>query len=812
MMCHRLPGTSLLHLLLALALAVACWADGGRPAARAVRPESRSPRVDGHLDDAVWQRAPVQGGFLQREPVEGAPASERTAFQVAYDEEALYVAIRCHDTDAKRILARLTRRDGDIEADWVRVSLDPRLDRQSGYWFSVYASGSVVDGVYAGDRSMDTAWDGVWEAETALTEDGWTAEYRIPYHALRFAPREIYTWGLNVERHISRKQERAQWSLVRPGDTGLVSRFGQLEGIDGIHPPLHLEAVPYAMGRATVDGGADWFGNMGADLRYGITSSTSVNAAINPDFGQVEADPATLNLTAFEEFHPEQRPFFVEGAAIFENWDYDVFHSRRIGRRPGRLAIPGDAVEVDRPEATTILGAVKLTGKTEGKTTFGVLDAVTSEEHADYVRLVDGAPRQAKHLVEPLTNHFVGRVAQDVLGGTSRVGAMATAVNRRDAGSAYVGALDWDLRYRDDTYMVTGSLIGSRSGAADERHSGYIAHLELDKVGGWVEVETGAAALSRHVDLNDLGYLRRGDLLRHWYDVALYRHNPWGPFQRADVGLDWELEWNHDGQLLSNGFGWSNWADLRSYWRVHLHFGREFSSFDDDDVRRGGPVIECPAENWVHAQVESDPRRRVSFSVRPEYRRHDGGRSNERGLRVSAEARPWPNTWLFVEPRYSNRLSDAQWVGAFDDAAGGPAGSHYVYGELCARTLDLTARAQVSFTPELSLELYLQPFIAIGDYRAFKELVEPESYRFRPYDLGENRDFHRRSLNSNLVLRWEFRPGSMLFLVWSQSRGASLLEATDDDLELRPLSRLGSVFTDDGSNVFLAKVNYWYGP
>lgn len=800
--------------LLATSLPV-CVADAQPsqppPSARAVRLDDRAPRIDGRLDEPVWQRAPWHEGFHQRDPSEGEPASERTAFQVAYDEEAVYVAIRCYDADPDQILARLTRRDGDIEADWVRVSLDPRLDRQSGYWFSVYAAGSVVDGVYSGDRDMDTAWDGVWEVETSLTEGGWLAEYRIPYHALRFSPAPEYMWGLNVERHISRKQERAQWSLTRRSETGLVSRFGRLEGIADVHPPLHLEVVPYAMARAAVDGGTDWFGNAGGDVRYGLSSSTSVNAAFNPDFGQVEADPATLNLTAFEEFHSERRPFFVEGASIFQTGDYDVFHSRRIGRRPGLFSLPDGARELDRPESTTILGAVKVTGKTEGKTTFGLLNAVTSKEYADYIEPGADEPRRREKLVEPLTNYLVGRVAQDVLHGTSKVGAMATAVNRRGAESAYVGAVDWDLRYRDDSYVVSGTVVGSRAGATGDRHSGYIGHLELDKLGGWMEGETGVATLSRHVDLNELGYLRRGNLVRNWYDVSLYRHNPWGPFQRADMGIDWEMEWNQDGQLLENGFGWSNWGDLRNYWRVHLHFGREFEALDDDDVRRGGPVIESLAENWVHAQVETDARKRVSFSMRPEYRRHDGGDSNERGLRVGMEMRPTPSTWFFIEPRYSNRLSDAQWVGAFGEAGSGSGAIHYVYGELRTRTIDLTTRAQVSFTPDLSLELYLQPFIAIGDYRGFKELVEPETYWFRPYDLPGNRDFHRRSLKSNLVLRWEFRPGSMLFVVWSQSRNASLEDVTDGDLELRPISRLGSAFTDDGRNVFLVKVNYWYG-
>ena len=771
--------------------------------ATAVRSRPEPPRIDGVLNDPIWREAPIHEGFRQRDPDEAQPATERTTFQLAYDEEALYVGIQCFDTDPGRIIARLTRRDGDTEADWVRVSLDPRLDRQTGFWFSAYASGSVVDGVYSGDRQMDDAWDGVWDVETALHEEGWTAEYRIPYHVLRFAPSEEYVWGLNVERHISRKQERDQWSLVRRTETGLVSRFGRLQGIRGIDPPLHLEVAPYARGRTIVDGAADHSGSVGADVRYGITSSTSLTATINPDFGQVEADPATLNLTAFEDFFGEQRPFFVEGASIFDAGRYDVFHSRRIGRRPGHLELPEDAESVDRPEATTILGALKVTGKTEGKTSFGLLTAVTAEEEADFEQLEGGQPARARQAVEPLTNYLVGRVQQDVLDGTSTVGLLGTTVQRRDAESAYVGALDWDLRFDQERYSVSGSLVGSRSGDGSERHGGYIADIEIDKRGGWLETEAGVAALSRHVDLNDLGFLRRGDLLRSWTEATLYRHTPWGPFQRFDINFQGTADWNYDRQPLDRGVSMSNWFDTRDYWRLHLHLGHELGSLDDDDVGRGGPVIKQLAENWVHAQVETDDREAVRFTMRPELRRHVGGDSYTRALRVGLSVRPAPSILLSVEPRYTLRRNDAQWVDAID--------GRFIYGELTSRTLDLSTRGRMSFTPDLSLELYMQPFVAIGEYHRFKELVEAETYRFADYDLGENRDFHRRSLKSNLVLRWEFQPGSLLYVVWSQSRGAAPEEVTADHLELRPLDRLAKSFTDDGSNLFLVKLSYWYG-
>jgi hypothetical protein len=769
----------------------------------AVRIDGETPRIDGRLDDDIWQRIPAVTDFVQFEPVEGAAPSEETRVQIAYDEEALYIALRCFDQNPDAIVSRLVRRDADSEADWVTISLDPHLDRQTGRFFGAYASGSVTDGIYANDRNEDDTWNGVWQVQTSIDAQGWVAEFRIPYYVLRFSPREEYVWGLNIERYISRKREHLHWNLMQKGEPGLVSQFGYLEGIRAIDPPLHLEYTPYAMGRAIVDGGSDYFANAGVDVRYGITSSLSLTAAINPDFGQVEADPAQLNLTAFEDFFDEQRPFFVEGADLFSSGDYDLFYSRRIGRRPGYYTLPDGATERDRPESTTIIGALKLTGKTEGKTSFGLLQAVTASERADILRTVGGETAREKYRVEPLTNYLVGRVRQDVLEGNSTVGLFASSVNRRDGHSAYVGAADWDLKFRRDTYNITGILAASRAGALGDRKSGYIAHIEFDKRGGGREAEVGFAALSRDIEINDLGFLRRGNLIRNWAQVQYFRYTPLGPFRELDARAEVELEWNYDGTRLRNSANVSHWFDLHNYWRLHLHYGREFAAMDDDDVLRGGPVIKKLGESWIHGRVETDDRKMVSAYIHPDFRRGDGGRSTFFGVRSGLEFRPLPSVEISMEPRYERRKTDAQWVDLL--------GTDWVYGELESRTLDLTTRAELSFSPEFSVELFLQPFIAIGDFGDFKALQRQKSYDFAPYALDENRDFHRRSLKSNLVLRWEFSPGSTLFVVWSQSRSADLADPMREELEFRPLNRLGSSFSDDGDHVFLTKISYWMG-
>jgi len=412
----------------------------------------------------------------------------------------------------------------------------------------------------------------------------------------------VYTWGLNVQRRISRKHESLHWSLIHRDRPGLVSQFGLLEGIAAIRPPLHVEVIPYSMARSIVDGDADYSGTAGADLRYGISSGVSLNATVNPDFGQVEADPATLNLTAFEDFFEERRPFFVEGASIFDSGDFRLFHSRRIGRRPRLFDVPDSFDVLSEPDATTILGAVKLTGKTRGKTSFGLLGAVTDDE---YARVVDAGDltSTSDFRVEPRTGYFVGRAQQDVIDGTSTVGAIVTSTRRDGSYSAYTGAFDWDLRFVQDRYAISGSVVGSRTGPSGDVSKGYIGQLELDKRGGWLQGETRVAVLSPGVDLNDLGFLRRGDLIEWSSEVKGYHLQPWGPFLRWDVSVEGEAAWNYDNTRLETSTDMSFWGDSRSSGRFHLHLGREYASMDDSDVRRDGPIIELIPEFWAHSFI-----------------------------------------------------------------------------------------------------------------------------------------------------------------------------------------------------------------
>ena len=776
--------------------------------ATAVRVSGTPPQVDGVLDDEIWKTAPLHEGFRQRDPDEGKPASERTTFQVAYDDEALYFGIMCYDSEPHKIAAQLVRRDNVfVDSDKININLDPHYNRQSAFWFTVHPSGSVTDGIILDNKQPDRTWDGVWDAKTQIHSDGWSVEYKIPFHILRFSPKDEYIWGLQVNRTISRKKEDAHWRLIKKDEPGWVSRLGDLTGIKDIHPSRHLELMPYAMGRTTLNSGTDLWGNVGTDIQYGITTGTTLNAAINPDFGQVEADPATLNLTAYEEFFEERRPFFVKGASIFQTDDYRFFYSRRIGRLPGHFDIPAGALELNRPESTTILGAAKIVGRTQGGTSFGIMEAVTAPEYAQ----IEESGNRSEHLVEPLTNYFVGRINRDVLRGNSRVGVITTAVNRQSSNAAYVGGLDWDLKFAKERYQIGGTLAASQAGKLDARKSGYLTHLEFRKRGGWLRFDTDFRALSPGFEINDLGYRQRSDIVEWNYDLTIRKEQPFSIFRYVRFGLYGWRTWNYDGVNINSYSEIWTIGRLKNYWNYDLWVGRNLESFSDEDTRRGGTLIKNPPGWWVYTRLDTDSRKMVQLELNPIFSWDDDRRSYAYDVRLRVRIRLASNIEVTLGPRYNYQIRDAQWVKQIEQNHNGQAKKHYIYGELKSRTLDFTTRANISFTPTLSLQFYVQPFITIGDYTNFKELIEPKSYQFKPYVLNENHNFHRRSLRGNTVLRWEFHPGSTLFLVWSQSREAALESVQEADLDFRPLHRLGSSFTDDGKNIFLIKCRYWFG-
>ena len=802
------------------------WMTHPQRTARAVRAEV-PPRLDGVIDDEIWLRAPIQEGFTQNDPDNGEPSTQRTTFQVAYDDDALYIAGMCYDTRPDSITARLARRDEWRERDLLEINLDPHHDHQTGVYFVVGPSGWIEDGIIYNDDDFDDSWDSVAEMKTARRTDGWSWELKIPYHVLRFGEKETYTWGINVFRKISRRAEWSQWSFTPRGVSGYVSRFGHLEGIEGIRPQRSLEIFPFALGRSTLspgDSGSDHdlFSSAGLDLRYGLSSNISLNATINPDFGQIEGDPAVLNLGVFETFFRERRPFFLEGIQIFESptpfivgirRPTRLFHSRRIGRPPSRFDLPEDSDEVNRPDNTTILGAVKVSGKTAGRTAFGLLNAVTGREEARIDQRITSAETgridtlRRDVEVEPITNYFIGRVQQDLLT-NSTAGAQLTAVNGRGFDPAYVGAGDLHVKWWENAYRLYSRLAVSRAGQAEERDTGWEGALYFQKTGGAFGGQAYVDAQSPDFEANDLGFMRRNDRIQAGTHLRYEKLDPYWFARRSGFNFNVWSHWNFAGERLSRGVNFNTWHNLHNYWGFWMGLSRNFAAFDDL-ATRGGPLMRSPAHTWFGMDVWTDDRKPISAWLGWNVSGSQGGDNLGSWLGFAIALRPVSQFELEIEPGYNFNRNFAQWVENKDEDGDGE-DDHFIFGELESRVFEIGVRGTYAFTPSLSLQLFVQPFVTTGDYGAIKELARPRSYEFSPYaGLEENPDFHSRSLRSNVVLRWEYRPGSTLFAVWQQSRDHAFDDVSNP--RFRPAGDLSRAFTDDGDSIFLIKLNRWFG-
>jgi len=854
-----------------------------RPEFRAVRADT-APTIDGVLDDAAWASAPEITGFTQRMPDEGKPPTEKTVVKIVYDEAAIYVGATMYDSQP--VTTQLGRRDSDLESDWFRFYVDPHHDRQTGAGFEVNPSNVQVDMNLYNDNWDDWDWDAVWVSATKITDDGWTVEMRIPYSQLRFPNRDHHVWGFNVSRIIKRRNEDDRLVFTPRTESGFVSRFADLAGIDGIHPRRSLEIVPYTVTRLDLNGttpaanpfvdSTKFDQTMGVDLKYGVTSNLTLTGTINPDFGQVEVDPAVVNLTQFEQYYPEKRPFFLEGGSLFSfgqggsnnNFNFnintpDFFYSRRIGRAPQALyRANGDYV--DAPHESTILGAIKLTGKTASGWTIAALNAVTSEEQA---RVQDGASR-FKAVVEPETNYLVSRIAKD-FGTKSRVGVLFTAVNRDfgklDFGNlrsgAYAGGIDGYRFFGDRDviweWFVGGSRIeGSASAiSASQRSSARYyqrpdsRHLSLDPtlttLDGWaartmVAKQTGhwrynfqVQSYSPGFETNDVGFMTRTDIINS--HAAILYVNP-DPGKRTRMRQFWAgkyQNWNFDGDLIGNGIAGSGYVQFHNYTYADVWGGANAERYDDR-LTRGGPVARVPTSWYLGGDYGTDSRKPFYIEVYAENSENDlGGYSHSAG--VTAVYRPGTNVSMRFGPSFSRSSSFAQYVRTIaDPTAGETYDARYVFAGLDQRTLEITTRLDWTFSPRLTLQLYLQPFIASGRYHDFKQLARPRTMDYAVYGVDQgsidydsdsnryqidpdgtgpaapfsiaNPDFNFRSLRGSAVLRWEYRPGSAVYFVWNENRAATA-NVGDFDLS-RDISALASAPSDD---VFLIKFSYWLG-
>ncbi|MBU0984160.1 MAG: carbohydrate binding family 9 domain-containing protein, partial [candidate division Zixibacteria bacterium] len=561
------------------------------PEIKATRINPHAPVIDGNLDDPVWTSSKVTfvRDFTQRYPNEGAAPSESTLVAVVYDDHAVYFALKMFDSQPDGIIRQLVRRDRWSESDYIAVRLDPYHDHQTGYGFDVSAANVQRDYRIYNDNNTDDSWDGVWESAVRVYSWGWVVEMCIPYHCLRFEDRQTHTWGVDFARSHPRTSETMRWAYTPSSMGGFASNFGHLTNLQGVKPARHLEVLPYTVARLETEpkdvgntDGRDALGNTGVDIKYGISSNLTLDATVNPDFGQVELDRPVLNLSSFETFFPERRPFFVEGANLFST-RFDLFYSRRVGRSPWR-GINDDEGEyyTDYPDATTILGAAKLTGKLGGRTSIAVLTAITDEERAKYVTY-DGENRNG--VVEPYGMYSVFRVKQDLFRRSS-IGAMLTNAGQESLHPSTTGGVDWRLFTNNGAWSTTGQVVFSRN---DGQNTGLGYDVTINKESG--EHFRGAIGLTvedTHLDLNRLGYLGRNDEREVWSWVQYRTTQPWWIIQRSSFNLNAWTGWNGAGDDIERGGNFNFWMDLVNHWGFGGGVSVQGEKYSDVETRGNG--------------------------------------------------------------------------------------------------------------------------------------------------------------------------------------------------------------------------------
>ncbi len=805
------------------------------------------PVIDGKDDDAIWRTAPILPPMRQWMPSEDAPARYRTEAKVAYDDRNIYVFVRAYDPHPDSILKLLARRDTWTATDRIGVMIDSYHDRRSGFEFWVTPAGVKIDMALTNDGNEDMAWDAVWDAATTVDSLGWTAEYRIPLSQLRYPPGAT-VFGFAVWRDLQRYTEREAWPVLRRSRPGFVSQFGELQGLQGLGSPRRLEIAPYVVTKNITDSGSVGYDRgqrltMGADIKYGVTPNLTLDATVNPDFGQVEADPSVLNLGAFETFFQERRPFFVEGTGIFR-FDVDcsqvncsnegLFYSRRIGRAP---QLAGDYGNSTSPTATTILGAGKLTGRLGNGLSVGLLDAVTQR-----------ATGPGDATLEPTTNYMATRLMQDFRKGESGVGAMLTWTDRSldrwsDTllrRSAVVGAVDFRHRFAHGMYQVSGSLDASRvegttqSIALTQRDAahyyqrpdnslgfdstrtsleGNSEEFKFAKVGGKTsQGETSYFRRSPGFEPNDMGIMFRADMQQWNTWFGLHFNTPTKLYRQANWNNNWWQYWTAEGLPLERAYNTNVHMQLANRWWVHAGgtIGQIGATFCDR-CARGGPAVRQDPYISPWFGFQGDDRNVIVPSVFFNYNRSDRGRSEFRNVNPQVTFRVSSRISPSISFSYSANRNAYQALGQFTDNAGN---THDTFAHLSQTESYVQFRVDYTLTRVLSLQVYAEPFVSKGTYSNWQELsATPRATsidaRYQPFTdtafTNANQGFNFRQINTNVVLRWEYRPGSTLFVVWTQGRtGSDSFEGS------RNLQRnFSDIFALRPDNTFLVKASYW---
>lgn len=833
--------------------------------------------IDGFFKEKEWDSAEWQGNFIQREPYDSAAPSEKTEFKILYDDNNLYVAIKAWDSEPAKIERRLTRRD-QFEGDLVAVGFDSYADKLTAFAFVVNAAGVKSDMLISNETYEDNTLDPVWFVKTAIVNDGWNAEMKIPFTQLRFAEKDMHVWGLQVVRWLFRKEESSAWQHVPRESARWVSLWGELHGIHGIKPKKEVEVIPYVMGNTErfekeegnpfETGKRDGY-SMGVDGKVAVTNDMTLNFTINPDFGQVEADPSEVNLTAFETFFPEKRPFFIEGINIYRynltEGDGDLsldnlFYSRRIGRYPHYEYDPEDDEYLLYPEFTRILGAFKLSGKTRNGLSVGVLESVTQQANAT----VDRNGEKRKVRVEPMTNYFNTRILKDYNKGNTSFGGMITATNRKIGNiatdslhhSAYTGGLDFTHFWKDKTYFIWINTVFSHMKGNEksilklqESPGRYyqrpdVHHVRIDSSltsltgnGGTIEAGKTGKGHWKYVgwlswrtpglELNDMGYLRQGDIIQQvaWAGYTIWE--PFGIFRSLNLNFNQWSGWDFSVTRLYLGGNINGNAQFKNYWSVGCGINRAAANLNRSELR-GGPAIRFPGDWNTWVSIESDNRKKIIASAFMFNNWGDLDHSQMIEASLGITYRPMNILSVSLAPGYSERRRNLQYV----ETISLNHENRYLIGTLQSEILSANLRIDFSITPDLTVQFWGQPFLFAGKYSAFKQITDPlaEDYNNRfylfsgdeiiyredddEYDFDNNRDgfvdysienpdFNFFEFRSNLVVRWEYLPGSSVYLVWSQGRSGS-----NESGEFNFNNSFDDLWSVIPHNVFLIKASF----
>ena len=840
------------------------------------------PIIDGFSNEEAWDKIEWAGNFIQRQPYDGEEPTQQTSFKILYDDDNLYVFIRAHDTEPDKIARIMSRRDYFV-GDMVEVNIDSDFDQQTAFSFTAMASGVKGDeAISENGNNWDSNWNPIWYLKTSVDDAGWNAEMKIPFSQLRFGNKDEHVWGIQIMRHIFRNEERSLWQPIPQDAPGYVHLFGELHGIQNIQPRRQVELLPYTVGTAQrfkqeegnpyADGSLNGFSG-GLDGKIGITNDLTLDMTINPDFGQVEADPSVVNLTAFETYFSEKRPFFIEGKNIYDfrlsriivinNVSTDnLFYSRRIGRPPQHDPDTDDDEYAKVPEATTILGAFKLSGKTKDGLSIGILESVTAEEIAEIDHLGD----RRKETVEPATNYFVGRLQKDFDKGNTILGGMITAVNRNiDTPqlnglhrAAYTGGFDFLHNWKDRTYYlgvkgmfshVQGdreAILETQTASAryfqrpDARHvsvdsnrtslSGYGGTLKFGKRGsGRIRFESSATFRSPGLELNDIGYLHSADVIHHGTWMGYYIRNPFSIFRNFYLNLNYWMYWNFDGEFLSHHQNLNFNTQFKNQWYMYGSFTRNAEAVSPT-LLRGGPSFIKPGYWSTSLGIGTDTTKKLYFEGGRYYSWGDHSSFVSHGYWMGGTVRPTNALRVSLYPEIDFNQNKLQYIDTIDFDGE----DRSLFAEIDQTTVGMTLRLDVNITPDLSIQYYGQPFVSAGKYTNVKRITGPRAEKFtdryhtfstdeiaydpdeNTYAIDENQDgtedysidnpdFNFREFRSNLVVRWEYSPGSTLYLVWSQSRSDCLSDGAfsyNDDLR--------GLFGIYPHNVFLVKFNRWF--